>query len=126
MRVEKTVEEKFTIIKVLEEKVDSRIAPQLKTEFVNLVTQGARNLILNLEEVKYIDSSGLSSILVANRSCSGGGGELAITGVNPHVNKLFQISQLTTVLNIIPSLEEARDFVFMHELESDILDAEKE
>ncbi|MEM7658522.1 MAG: STAS domain-containing protein [Bacteroidota bacterium] len=126
MRVEKTVEEKFTIIKVLAEKVDSRIAPQLKTEFVNLVTQGARNLILNLEEVKYIDSSGLSSILVANRSCSGGGGVLVITGVNPHVNKLFQISQLTTVLNISPTLEEARDFVFMHEMERDILDAEKE
>lgn len=126
MRVEKSVEEKFTILKVLEEKIDSRIAPQLKTEFVNLVTQGARNLILNLEEVKYVDSSGLSSILVANRSCSGAGGVLVITGVNPHVSKLFQISQLTTVLNILPTMTEAREFVFMHELENDILDAETE
>jgi len=124
MRFEKTVEEKITIIKLLEEKLDSRISPQLKTEFINLVTQGSRNLILDLAEVKYVDSSGLSAILVANRSCNNAGGTLVITHVNPHVAKLFQISQLNTVLNITPTEQEAREFIFMHEIESDIIDQE--
>jgi anti-anti-sigma factor len=124
MRSEKTVEEKLTIIKLLEEKLDSRISPQLKTEFINLVSQGARNLILDLADVKYVDSSGLSAILVANRSCNNADGTLVITHVNPHVAKLFQISQLNTVLNITPTEQEAREFIFMNEIENDILDQE--
>ena len=40
--------------------------------------------------------------------------------------KLIKISQLHNVLNILPSIEEAIDAVFMHEIEKDITDEESE
>ncbi|GAB4414086.1 MAG: hypothetical protein OHK0039_21600 [Bacteroidia bacterium] len=122
MRFEKTVEEKFTVIKLLEEKLDSRISPALKAEFVSLNTQGTRNLILNMEQVKYVDSSGLSAILSANRLCMALEGTMAIAHLNPHVSKLIEISHLNTVLNILPTEAEAREFVFMQELEREIVE----
>ncbi|MEM7368032.1 MAG: STAS domain-containing protein [Bacteroidota bacterium] len=125
MRFEKSVDEKVTIIKLLEEKLDSRISPNLKAEFVNLNAVGAQNLILNLEKVKYVDSSGLSAILRANRLCDASGGKLVIAHTNPHVNKLIEISHLNTVLNILPTEQEARDFIYMHEVEREIEDQEK-
>lgn len=125
MRFEKSVEEKFTVIKLLEEKLDSRISPKLKAEFVNLHALGTRNLILNLSEVKYVDSSGLSAILAANRLCMGEDGVLVIAHVNPHVAKLVEISHLDTVLDILPTEIEAREFIFMKELEQEVAGEEE-
>ena len=122
MRFEKSVEEKYTLIKPLEEKLDSRVAPSLKSEMVNLNAQGVRNIILNLDEVKYVDSSGLSSILTANRLCSTAGGVLVISNINPHVEKLIKISHLESVLNILPTETEAAQEIFMIEVEKEIVE----
>lgn len=120
MRVEKIVEDRFTVIKLLEEKLDSTISPSLKGEFIMLNTNGVKNLILDLSVVQYTDSSGLSAILTANRLCKNLDGTLVICGLNSHPQKLVKISHLENVLHIVPSLEEARDAIFMFELEHQI------
>ena len=116
--------EQFTLINLHEEKLDSTLAPQLKSDFVSLHTEGTKNVILDLKEVKYIDSSGLSSLLVGNRITNDGGGILVLTSISDHVIKLIKISQLDTILNILPTVEEARDAVFMHEIEGDLKEDE--
>ena len=122
MKFVKQVEERYTVLKLLEEKLDTRISPQLKSEFINLNTLGVRNIVLNLEDVKYVDSSGLSAILTANRICSGAEGVFVLCHLNPHVEKLIKISHLENVLNILPTEAEARDAILMNELEKEILD----
>ncbi|MDX2249754.1 MAG: STAS domain-containing protein [Bacteroidia bacterium] len=120
MRLEKSVEDKYTIIKLLDEKLDSRISPDLKGEFINLNAQGSRNIILNLDDVKYVDSSGLSAILTAKRLCGTSGGILVLCHLNNHVEKLIKISHLESVLNILPTQEEAVQEVFMAEIENEV------
>jgi anti-sigma B factor antagonist len=110
-------QEKYSLITLDEEKLDSTVSPLLKSEFITLNAEGIRNIILDLSKTKFSDSSGLSAILVANRLCTGEEGIFVLTGLTDHVNKLVKISQLDTVLNILPSIEEAVDNVFMHELE---------
>ena len=63
--------ENHTLIKVLEEKLDTHIAPTLKSELVLVSGNGEKNIILDLSNCRYCDSSGLSAILVANRLCKG-------------------------------------------------------
>jgi len=110
-------QEKYALIKLDEEKLDTYISPLLKSELVTYNAEGIKNIILDLSNIKYTDSSGLSAILVANRLCSGDDGIFVLTGLTEHVNKLIKLSQLDTVLNILPSVQEAIDSVFMHELE---------
>jgi len=124
MRIEKLVEEKYTALTLLEEKLDSRLAPSLKSELITLNAEGARNILLNLKDVKYVDSSGLSAILTANRLCAAAGGILVLCGLNPHVQKLVEISHLNSVLNILATEEEGRDAIFMAEIESEIVEQE--
>ncbi|MEN7551450.1 STAS domain-containing protein [Rapidithrix thailandica] len=112
--------EKYTILELQEDKLDTIKAPLLKSEFVTLFQAGTTNLILNLTAVKYIDSSGLSSILVANRLAKDLNGQLILVGISDHVMKLVKISKLDGVLNILPTLEEAIDFVFLNEIEKDL------
>ncbi len=97
----------YTLIQVLEEKLDTHIAPTLKSELVLVSGNGEKNIILDLSKCRYCDSSGLSAILVANRLCKNANGVFVLTGLNDAVERLITISQLDTVLNIAATMEEA-------------------
>jgi len=97
----------YTLIQVLEEKLDTHIAPTLKSELVLVSGNGEKNIVLDLAKCRYCDSSGLSAILVANRLCKNANGTFVLTGLNDAVERLITISQLDTVLNIAASVDEA-------------------
>ena len=118
-------EEKYTVFKLSDEKLDSALAPDLKSEMVTLNAEGTKNLILDMGDVKYTDSSGLSALLVGNRLYNEAGGIFIIANLNDHVEKLIKISQLDNVLEILPTVEEAVDRAFMHELESEFTEGEE-
>jgi anti-sigma B factor antagonist len=99
--------ENYTLIQVLEEKLDTHIAPTLKSELVLISGNGEKNIILDLSKCRYCDSSGLSAILVANRLCKNANGVFVLTGLNDAVERLITISQLDTVLNITSSISDA-------------------
>ena len=112
--------EKYVILSLQEEKMTSSMAPDLKSQFVMLNTEGTNNIILDLSEVKYADSSGLSALLRANSMCEQAGGIFVVCGLTEHVEKLITITHLDRVLNILPTTQEAIEAVFMHEIEKDI------
>ena len=110
-------QEKYTILKFDEERLDTTLAPDVKSEVTKLDSDGVESLILNLENVKYIDSSGLSALLVANRLFGGEKGMLVICHIQSYVMKLIRISMLHKLLSITNTQEEAVELVFMENLE---------
>ena len=112
--------ERYTQLTLEEEKMDTLIAPKVKSEVVALYQTGTVNLIFDLSPVKYVDSSGLSALLLANRASKQVGGLLVLVGLNEHVSKLIHISKLDEVFEILPTVAEAVDRVFLHDLEKDL------
>lgn len=108
--------EQYTVFTVLEEKLNAVKAPDLKTELALLSNKGINNIILNLEEVIFVDSSGLSAILVGNRLCSSNNGRLILCKLHNNVERLIKISQLDSILQIAPTVSEARDLIMMDAL----------
>jgi anti-anti-sigma factor len=113
-------QEKYSLLRLHEDKLDSSVAPGLKSELITLHAEGVRNIVLDMADVKYTDSSGLSALLVGNRIVQEDGGIFILTTLSEHTLKLIKISQLDSVLNIVPKVEEAIDAVFMHEIEKDL------
>jgi len=107
----------YTLIKVLVEKLDTHIAPTIKSELVLIAGNGEKNIIIDLSESRYCDSSGLSAILVANRLCKNAKGVFVLTGLQTAVERLISISQLDTVLNITENVERAVEFINKKEKE---------
>ena len=97
----------YTQIEVLIDKLDTHIAPSLKSELVLIAGNGEKNIILDLSNCRYCDSSGLSAILVANRLCKNANGVFVLSGLQTAVERLITISQLYTVLNITKTVDEA-------------------
>ena len=100
-----------TVIQVLNEKLDTHIAPALKSELVIVSGKGEKNIILDLKKCQYCDSSGLSAVLVANRLCKNAGGVFVLCGLNEAVERLITISQLDTVLTITDTVEDAEKLI---------------
>lgn len=100
----------FTLVKLEEEKLDAVLSPQLKSELVFLNSEGVTNIIFDMSAVKYVDSSGLSAILVGNRLCNASEGKLVLTHVNSSIAKLIEISQLDGILAVAADAEAAKDF----------------
>jgi anti-sigma B factor antagonist len=112
--------EKLVFITSNVEKLDAIYAPELKSELVLQNRSTQRNIIVDLSATKYIDSSGLSALLVGQRLCRDANGTFVVCGLQETVKKLISISQLDSVFKITPTLNEAIDLVYMEEVEREI------
>jgi len=76
--------------------------------FLNAVRrENAPTVILDFSGVPYLDSSGLGSLVSACTSCAKAGRRVALTGVNPRVRKVFEITKVDGALLLFPTLADA-------------------
>jgi len=73
----------------------------------SLLSSGARKIILDLSGVPNIDSTWIGQIIAIYGKITAAGGEMRIAGASGHVFQAFHISQLDTIFQFRPSVEEA-------------------
>lgn len=104
-----------TLVKVNSERLDTNNAPDLKSKLVVVNNEGEKNIILDLTNCTYCDSSGLRAVLVANRLCEDSIGTFVLCGLQPDVENLVNISMLHTVLLITKTANEAQELLVKKE-----------
>ena len=68
---------------------------------------GRDRLILDLSGLQYISSAGLRVLMLAAKQSKAQDGTLVLTGLQPLVREIFEISRFTLVFDIAPSLRDA-------------------
>ncbi|MBU6343647.1 MAG: STAS domain-containing protein [Bacteroidetes bacterium] len=111
----------YALLTLDEENLNSTIAPGLKSDLIFLNQEGVRNLILDLSNVKFVDSSGLSAILTGHRLWKDTGAFILTGPLQPMVLKLIEISRLETILIIVPTVAESVDYIKMVMVEKELL-----
>jgi anti-anti-sigma factor len=96
-----------TVLKVRERKLDATISPELKGEFLILCNPKTKQLIVDLSDVEFCDSSGLSALLIAERKMRENGGVVKLVGLQKKVLSLIRISRLDRAFIIHDSLAKA-------------------
>lgn len=71
------------------------------------VESGGRRLLLNLNEVTFIESSGLGAMVAAFKYCESHGGKLGFYGIQPQVRQLLELTKLSRVLKLFEDEGEA-------------------
>jgi anti-sigma B factor antagonist len=94
----------------LEGEVDVYTAPRLKERLVELLDGGCTSVIVDLEKVSFIDSSGLGVLVSALRRAREKGGAVRIVCTRDSVLKIFRITGLDKVFPIFSDVSEAREF----------------
>ncbi|KMY68111.1 hypothetical protein AAU61_06985 [Desulfocarbo indianensis] len=90
-----------------EERLDASVAGAFKNFMVDVLNQGHQRVVLNLEDVQFIDSSGLSAIVSALKSFSLAGGEMVVCGINKNVAALFKLTRLDHIFQVFTNKNEA-------------------
>jgi stage II sporulation protein AA (anti-sigma F factor antagonist) len=68
---------------------------------------GERNVVLDMTEARFIDSSMLKELLLANTAARGAGGRLVLTDVQPPVERLLELTRVRESLEFAASRAEA-------------------
>ena len=73
---------------------------------------GKKNILLNFQNVEFIDSFGVGEILASYISTNNGGGKLKIAKISKKLHLVFQVTMLTKVLDIFDDEEVALQSFF--------------
>ncbi|HRX15458.1 MAG: STAS domain-containing protein [Spirochaetes bacterium] len=87
--------------------IDLYNAPEIKDIINKLVEEQKYNVIINLEKVTYIDSSGIGALISSLSNLKKYQGGLKIINVFASVRKVFELTKLTSFFEIFDSEEEA-------------------
>lgn len=87
--------------------VDVASAPELRDRLVELIGAGANHLVLDLDGVDFIDSTGLGVLVGAVRRARGDDGDMRLVCSNARLQKVFSVTGLDEVFVIAPSVDAA-------------------
>jgi anti-sigma B factor antagonist len=80
--------------------IDLATVNTLRSAITHAIAEGARHLVLHLEGVTYIDSSGLGTLVGAHKRVASSGGTLTVRCSRPRILRLFAITGLDRVLTV--------------------------
>lgn len=107
MQVREFIDGGLHILQIAGE-VDMSRSPELRTLLGAHATAKHAALLIDFTEVKYIDSSGLATLVEYVQKASVFGGRLALGGLNESVRTIFDLVRLDQIFTIRASLAEAR------------------
>jgi len=98
---------KIAIIDVKGPLIGDENTDELKREVLDFLEQGNKQLILNLQKVNYMNSSGLGAIVSAKTSYNKNGGEVKLVGLTKNILNLFAVTKLVEVFDVHDDIEKA-------------------
>ena len=96
----------FSVIEVRGE-IDVYTAPQLRNGLVDLVNKGRSQLVVDVDAVEFLDSTGLGVLVGGLKRARAIGGGLSVVCTQPRLLKVFAITGLSKVFAIHESVDAA-------------------
>ncbi|HEY2813852.1 MAG TPA: STAS domain-containing protein [Acidimicrobiales bacterium] len=96
----------WTVLAVSGE-IDIATAPSLREKLHTLLAEGRSNLIIDLDEVTFLDSTALGVLVGVLKRARTEGGELRIVSNQPRVRKVFEITRLDSAFDLCTSVDDA-------------------
>ena len=95
------------LIYLKEERLDAHNSDELKAQLNRLFDSGMKDLLIDLKEVRFIDSSGLGVLVSGFKNASARQGSLKLSGLQSQVKSMFELTRLHRVFDIFQTVDEA-------------------
>ena len=89
--------------------IDLARSPYLRARLAEFIGEQPKNLVVNLAEVPYMDSSGVATLVEALQQCRASGISLKLCGLQERVRSIFEIARLDMVFTIESTVDAALD-----------------
>jgi anti-sigma B factor antagonist len=97
------------LVVVKEERLDAHNSDHLKQELSRLFEEGKQRIVVDLKEVRFIDSSGLGALVSGFKNASARQATLKLSSLQNQVKSMFELTRLHRVFDIYPTVDEAID-----------------
>ena len=103
------IEQKGTVmlLTVHEERLDAHNSGEFKSQMLKLFEEGRKDLVVDLQTVRFIDSSGLGALVSGFKNASSRSGSLKLAGLQLQVKSMFELTRLHRVFEIFIDADEA-------------------
>ncbi len=91
----------------LEGEIDLHVSPRIAASLNAMIKEKPKQLVVDLSQVSYIDSSGLAVLIEAMQMVDNYGGKFALAGLQNSVRPIFEIARLDQVFRIFADAEAA-------------------
>ena len=88
--------------------IDLQHSPKMRQLLQSKATQRVPALLLDFSEVKYIDSSGLATLVEYYQKSRSYSGQIALAGLSKRVRSVFELVRLSEIFSIYGSVAEAK------------------
>ncbi len=88
-------------------RLDITTAWQFRLTLQECISKQSRHVVVNLGQVNFIDSSGLTSLVAGMRDADKVRGSFRICNVHPEARLVFEVTMMDSVFEIFPTQEEA-------------------
>ena len=95
------------LLMVEEERLDAHNSGDLKNQMLKLFEEGKHNLVVDLQGVRFVDSSGLGALVSGFKNASSRNGNLKLAGLQLQVKSMFELTRLHRVFEIYTDSAEA-------------------
>ena len=99
--------DKITVLFVREDRLDANNSEELKAELRRLFDSGTKDLVIDLKEILFIDSSGLGVLVSGYKNASILHGSLKLSNLQSQVKSMFELTRLQRVFDIYMSVDDA-------------------
>ncbi len=99
----------IVVINVKEERLDAHNSGELKSEMQKMFEEGRKNILVDLKDVRFIDSSGLGALVSGFKNAISHQGNLKLSSLQPQVKSMFELTRLHRVFEIFASPSEAME-----------------
>lgn len=106
----RTIDNKLPVIE-LEGEVDVYTAPQLKQQMINLLESGAKQMIIDLSKVEYLDSTALGVLIGGLKRMRETDGNMVLVCPSARIRRVFEITGLDKIFDIYNTADEAQEAV---------------
>jgi anti-sigma B factor antagonist len=109
MQIDVVTDTGATVVRPVGDRLDIEVAADFRAKLLSLIDRGNRHLVIDLQDVTFIDSSGLGALVSALKTLkrSSGSGDVRLARVQPPVISLLEIIRLNRVFASYPSVEQA-------------------
>lgn len=91
----------------LEGKVYADVAPELRDALLGGHEQGLRRLVVDARRLEQIDSAGLGAFVELLKRLRPEGGRIVFYGLSPGIERVFEITKLRKVIDVVPERADA-------------------
>ena len=95
------------LLSIKEERLDAHNSGELKAQMLKLFEEGKSELLVDLQAVRFVDSSGLGALVSGFKNASSRNGNLKLAGLQLQVKSMFELTRLHRVFEIFSDVDEA-------------------